>query len=112
MSHSATRGRADRNVRGPVAATITVVLLFLLGVTTAHAQPVFDARHVGGIGSGKDSELARPAGPGPFPAIVVMHGCNGVAPHYRAWTETLRSWGYVAMLVNSFSSRGKTNVCN
>jgi len=78
----------------------------------AHAQPVFDATHIGELGSGKDAELVRPAGPGPFPAVVVMHGCNGVAPHYRGWAQTLRNWGYAALLVNSFNARGKYNVCN
>ena len=53
-----------------------------------------------------------PRGPGPFPAVVVLHGCDGVGPHYRGWARlALRDWGYVAMLVDSFGPRGLTNIC-
>jgi dienelactone hydrolase len=67
---------------------------------------------VGGPDSGKRGELFVPPGPGPFSAVVVLHGCDGVGLHYRTWAKQLRDWGYAAMLVDSFGPRGFANVCN
>nr|WP_264484369.1 dienelactone hydrolase family protein [Mesorhizobium sp. PAMC28654] len=51
--------------------------------------------------------LTRPQGEGPFPAVVVLHGCMGLFPSERkAWSERLSSWGYVVLFVDSFSTRG------
>ena len=49
----------------------------------------------------------KPEGSGPFPAVVLLHGCGG-------WTEAVRqeraAWftnlGYVALAVDSFATRG------
>ena len=59
--------------------------------------------------------LFKPAGSGPFPAVVMMHGCNGVysysdptrglAKLYREWGDRLVTAGYVALLVDSFTPR-------
>jgi dienelactone hydrolase len=53
-----------------------------------------------------------PRGAGPFSALVVLHGCNGVGPHYRNWARQLAEWGYVALLVDSFRPRNVAEVCN
>jgi dienelactone hydrolase len=91
---------------------LAAVLLTLSIAGGARAQPVFDAARVGPPGSGKDGELAMPAGQGPRPAVVVLHGCDGVDPHYRDWLQVLSSWGYAALLVDSFRPRGLGNICN
>lgn len=57
------------------------------------------------------SEIYRPHGKGPFPAIIVLHGCGGPDAHHKFWAEKLVSWGYVAVVVDSFSSRGLGNIC-
>lgn len=72
----------------------------------------FSADTVGGPASDKRAELSMPSGPGPFPAVVILHGCDGVGRHYRIWAAQLREWGYAALLVDSFRPRGVTNVCN
>lgn len=63
-------------------------------------------------------ELARPAGPGPFPAIVAMHGCSGlrsksgaVTAKYQEWSALLVRAGYVALMADSFTPRGFPEVC-
>jgi len=56
-------------------------------------------------------ELTFPQGNGPFPAIVLAHGCNGNQNTERAWGPTLRSWGYATFVVDSFRSRGIDEVC-
>ena len=81
-------------------------------LAAAPGPQAFDASNVGGPVSNAPAELYSPAGTGPFPAMVVLHGCDGVEPHYRNWARRLRSWGYVAMLVDSFRPRGVENVCN
>lgn len=53
------------------------------------------------------AELTKPEGDGPFPAIVLLHGCNGVwRPWGDLWAGRLVRWGYVAFQVDSFSPRG------
>lgn len=53
----------------------------------------------------------RPDGPGAFAAVVMMHGCGGVRSHQHDWGRRLHAWGYVALIVDSFGPRGKTNIC-
>lgn len=57
--------------------------------------------------------LTRPQGNGPFPAIVLLHGCAGVLSNDKqAWPERLSSWGYVVLVVDSFSTRGIHETCD
>ena len=57
--------------------------------------------------------LTRPPGEGPFPAIVLLHGCAGMFPSAKElWPERLSSWGYVVLVVDSFSTRGIHDTCN
>lgn len=73
---------------------------------------VFDAAAVGAPGSHAAAELYQPEGTGPFPAVVVLHGCSGIGANMRIWARRLASWGYVAMLVDSFGPRKVKTVCN
>src|ERR1700724_3196497 len=56
--------------------------------------------------------LARPDGAGPFPAVVVLHGCAGFsAAGSLQLTDQLKDWGYVALMVDSLTPRGLTTAC-
>ena len=61
--------------------------------------------------------LTKPDGPGPFPAIVHLHGCNGLSKALKAgadkglWSEQLAAWGYAVLVVDSFSTRGIEQAC-
>jgi dienelactone hydrolase len=55
--------------------------------------------------------LIRPDGAGPFPAVVLLHGCDGVRPFQERWAEDLAGWGYVALLVDSHGPRGIGDDC-
>ncbi len=55
------------------------------------------------------AEVYRPEGAGPFPAVIVMHGSGGLREHHRIWARKLVSWGYVALVIDSFSPRGFPN---
>ena len=65
------------------------------------------------------SYLYRPAGEGPFPAVVALHGCGGlagrsgpVAGRYRDWGERLAAAGFVVLFPDSFGSRGLSSQCS
>lgn len=53
----------------------------------------------------------RPKGDGPFPAMVLMHGCSGLRDADFRWASWLNAEGYVALVVDSFSLRGISNIC-
>ena len=40
-------------------------------------------------------------GSGPFPAAVVLTGCDGINEHYLDAAATLKSWGYVALVLDA-----------
>ncbi len=55
--------------------------------------------------------LLQPAGAGPFAAVVLLHGCAGVTDHHRHWAQALLDWGYAALIVDSFDTRGGQPIC-
>ena len=62
--------------------------------------------------------LYRPQGPGPFPAVVALHDCGGLASHPTATTELYGEWstllaakGFVVIFPDSFGSRGVGAQC-
>ena len=56
-------------------------------------------------------DLQFPQGEGPFPAVVLAHGCNGNRNTERAWGPTLRAWGFATLVIDSFRPRGLDEVC-
>jgi dienelactone hydrolase len=55
--------------------------------------------------------LGKPAGEGPFPAVVLFHGCFGIRAYQDAWAAQLSEWGYVTLQVDYFTSRGVEQTC-
>jgi dienelactone hydrolase len=56
--------------------------------------------------------LAKPDGAGPFPAIVGLHGCAGMPETTkRKLVDDFVGWGYVVLLVDSFTTRGIGHAC-
>jgi dienelactone hydrolase len=56
--------------------------------------------------------LMLPSGPPPFAAVILLHGCSGVTQNMQLWAQRLVSWGYAALILDSFGSRGIDTVCN
>ena len=52
--------------------------------------------------------LTRPNGPSRLPAVVLLHGCTGFGGHDTEAAVTLKSWGYVALALDSL---GDANMC-
>ena len=61
--------------------------------------------------------LYKPAGNGPFPALVLQHQCGGLGQGKRQnqamldWARRAVRHGYVALLIDSLSQRGVESVC-
>jgi dienelactone hydrolase len=76
---------------------LLVALLGLLPCVPASAQEIPTA-------------VKKPEGPGPFPAVVIAHDCSGLAPSSSGapdrWATELVGRGYVALIPDSFSTRG------
>jgi dienelactone hydrolase len=71
----------------------------------------YDEKSVGGPNSSAPLQLYLPAGSGPFPAVLVMHSCSGITDNTRTWAGRLVSWGYAAVIVDSFGPRNTRSVC-
>ncbi|MBP0444629.1 hypothetical protein J8J14_07520 [Roseomonas sp. SSH11] len=66
------------------------LLAGLLPVQGARAQPLsIGPAQLGPPGSGAVAELHLPDGPGPFPAVVLLHGCSGITPNMARWAARL-----------------------
>ncbi len=55
--------------------------------------------------------LVRPAGVGPFPAVVQLHGCGGIGAQSYRWARWFADRGYVALVVDSFGPRKVKGDC-
>jgi len=56
--------------------------------------------------------LRQPRDPGPSPAVVLLHGCNGGWQKLdKRWGARIGSWGYVTLTVDRFGPRGITSAC-
>ena len=57
-------------------------------------------------------EIYRPGGTGPFPAVVLLHGCEGVSAATRNWARWFWQQGYIALVVDSWTPRGLKEACS
>lgn len=64
------------------------------------------------------AQLYKPAGAGPFPTVIALHGCGGlsghsdsVLPRYRDWAERLLKAGHAVLLPDSYGSRKLGSQC-
>jgi dienelactone hydrolase len=55
--------------------------------------------------------VSKPTGGGPFPAIVLLHGCGGPQPGNALWAAELNKWGYVTIEIDSFVHRSVREIC-
>src|SRR5256712_2449317 len=93
----------------PRVVGLAVVWLVLTGcasstVASPRAPPAMP-REVPGRVYGRE-------GPGRFPAVVLLHGCQGVLPSTRQWGRWFKERGYVALVVDSWAARGITEDCS
>ena len=80
--------------------------------------PSNDADLTGGSPTIIDGYLFKPAGQGPFPALVALHGCSGLFTQSGGfqkrdwdWAKRLQSLGYVVLFPDSLTPRGIEEIC-
>jgi dienelactone hydrolase len=95
-----------KNVIMAIGAAVVLLSVFGCASTAKFQSLEIDQNSEPQLLSGK---LTKPSGEGPFPAIVLLHGCAGPKEHYSVWIDRLRGWGYVTLMVDSFGPRGATN---
>ena len=88
-----------------------IVLASWIGSGTAVAGSLVEFANVSQQAPKLLGYLVRPIGEGSFPAVVVLHGCGGFSSHSAGIADTLGSWGYVALAVDSLGPRGFSNHC-
>jgi dienelactone hydrolase len=102
----------------PLAAIAVLALLDLaLPVRAASAlsiQPVDIAEGALTL----HAQLFKPDGDGPFPTVIALHSCGGLAghsepvlPRYRDWAEQFVKDGKAVLLPDSYGSRGLGPQC-
>jgi dienelactone hydrolase len=107
--------RTETTVMSMKTRSIFLVILFLaLSACTNMAKFAYENPYAQQEGETLELKayLSKPEGDGPFPAVVLLHGCSGVAPRSRMWAERLNDWGYATLLVDSFGPRWVVNGCH
>jgi dienelactone hydrolase len=93
---------------------LALALSILGAASSSRADPVEFPGEDGPL----KSELLRPAGGGPFPAVVALHGCGGLfgkggalSRRHQDWADRLTQAGFMVLLPDSFGSRGLASQC-
>src|ERR1700682_4452305 len=99
----------------PMRLLSAVASLTLFAVAfAADAAPAPSPRQVDiPLSSGTlHAQLYKPDGDGPFPVVIALHGCGGLAgpsepvqARYRDWAEQLLKTGHAVLLPDSYGSR-------
>lgn len=51
------------------------------------------------------ARVFRPSGPGPFPTVIMMHGCGGLQPFLFEYGKAFGDAGLAVVIVDSFAHR-------
>lgn len=103
---------------------LTIWLAFSLGIAASHAGTLVEfpnlpnhmpAKLLGYLAR-PDTGLSGMLGShsdraGPYPAVVVLHGCGGISSHSADIADRIGSWGYVALTVDSLGPRDIASHC-
>ena len=108
-----SKGRRFRQLlpQSPMRLRLAALFLTLL-MSAAHAAPAPQPVEIPLASGVLHAQLYKPAGEGPFPAVIALHGCGGlsshsepVLPRYREWAERLLKAGNAVLLPDSYGSR-------
>jgi dienelactone hydrolase len=95
---------------------LTAILLALCGTAQAAAPETIE---IPTDDKPLPAVLYRPDGDGPFPAIIALHGCDGLrsnAGRVRIplddWGRRLSTAGFIVLFPDSYSARGLTHQCS
>jgi dienelactone hydrolase len=118
-------------VRAAAALVALIVALMVAsGASAASAQgtaperiaiPSLASAREAGAPETLSALLFRPAGAGPFAALVALHGCGGLYTNrtrgtldgrFADWGARLSALGYVVLFPDSFGPRGLREICS
>src|SRR5215471_2678053 len=102
----------------PLAAIVALTLL-VLAMPVKAVSPLSSQQVDIPAGSlTLHAQLFKPDGDGPFPTVIALHSCGGLAGHsepvlsrYRDWADELVRDGKAVLLPDSYGSRGLGPQC-
>jgi dienelactone hydrolase len=86
------------------------LLAFLAGGAPGEADEQVNFASAG-PGNPIQGYLTRPKGAGQFPAVVLLHTCLGLPAERTSSGARIAAWGYVALFVDDFATRGLKETC-
>ena len=98
----------------------TLVAVLTLAIVACLPQGAAISIATAEEGTGPQFLLSKPDGDGPFPAVVLTHGCSGTerkTSHQTVWrgllqhAKLLKKNGYVTLIIDSFHRRRITDGC-
>src|SRR5210317_2125768 len=97
-----------------------IALLYSLVIPAGQAESISlsipSYQNSGVMGAVISGAVIKPGGTGPFPTVILMHGCSGLEPAVSIGMQSHAAYlvenGYAALILDSFSARGKSDaVC-
>lgn len=95
-----------------LSAAIFLTLVAVASAATAAPLPAPHQVDIPATNLTLHAQLYKPDGNGPFPTVIALHGCGGLAersepilPRYRDWAEQLLRSGHAVLLPDSYGSR-------
>jgi dienelactone hydrolase len=95
---------------GSTRLAAAALFAFLAGGALAEADEQVNFASAG-PGDAIQGYLTRPKGAGPFPAVVLLHTCLGLPAEWSSMGARIAAWGYVALFVDDFGTRGLKETC-
>ena len=102
----------------PSLARFALVLTGLALLTHAALAGGYERVRLPSYDGDLDAVLYRPRGPGPFPAVVALHGCGGLwrengtlSLRHADWGERLVAEGFAVLMPDSYGSRKLGSQC-
>ncbi len=102
----------------PSLTRVASALTGLALLTTAALSAGYERIRVPSYDGELDAVLFLPQGPGPFPAVVALHGCGGLwrdsgklSLRHADWGERLAKEGFAVLMPDSYGSRKLGSQC-
>ncbi len=93
----------------PAACLVCFLVLYAGGCAVL---PTPDKVAFAGASAPVRGDLYLPAGAGPHPIVIDLHGCGGIwEARNRVWLPQLTGAGFAVLQVDSLTPRGVANVC-
>jgi dienelactone hydrolase len=93
-------------------STLALLAWATVAAAANAAQPAPQAVEIARANGVLHALLYKPDGDGPFPTVIALHGCGGLAgksqpiqPRYADWAEHLLKTGHAVLLPDSYGSR-------